>query len=453
MNKWLVVTLTTAVLVIAIMVAICLANNDSSKSNVLINDDASSVSMTEVAILPTANITLPVGEVYDIDMSKVPSEFKKHIGIELSNGCCELRSSSIKAVKVGKTVVDISYVSSENKYLSQTLKIDIVTNDITFRYDISSVDFNRFYLVVTPLKDFDTNLFSVLYDEGVSVVNTSGYNFDITISENTNLILRYADEDLFNIPLSFNVSKLKYSISIGGKVVGKNKLYLLEDVSHSRYNSLVVDIQTVDGLDMSKFYLKSALRVSGFKVVGDKIGNFEVELFYAEEKLLTFIVEVCEPVATSIVAKDTVKLKVGDHYKVEYTVLPNGYDYCVELSTSGGTLIGKTFYADCAGIYVLTISVGKISKILNIVVEEVDQNFDLLDRNGVSLSINETLSLGSNYFTIFTNLDSFHLILNGEEIYTTSDFVVINADKLGNYILNVYNSENSIVKTYKFICK
>lgn len=451
MNRWLVVTLTTAVLVFAILVGVCIANN-SGEPNILISDDTNEFSLTEVAILPTANITLPVGEIYDIDLSKVPDEFKSDIGIEFSNECCEMCFSSIKAVKVGKTVVDINYISNDKEYLSQTLIIDVVTEGVTFKYDITCVDFNKFYLVVTPLDNFDADLFSMLYDDSFCVVDSSDYNITITITGNTNLILHYAGEDLFNIPLSFDVSKLNYSIFIGGSKVEKNKLYLIEDVSYDRYNSLTIDISPIDALDETKFYLKSSLSVSGLKVFGNKIGNFEVELYYGDEKLLTFIVEVCEPVATKIVAEDTVRLKVNEHYAVEYEVLPSGYGYSVNLSISGGTLIGKTFYADSAGSYTLTIKVGNISKIINIIVEDTSQNFDLLDRGGAIVSVDAMLLLGDNYFTFSTSLDTFQLYLNDEEIFATSDFIVINANKIGNYILKVYNSEGAIVKTYNFIC-
>lgn len=455
MNKWLVVTLTTAVLVIAILIAICIENNNSSKSNVLINDGANDSSMTEVSILPTANITLPVGEVYNIDLSKIPNEFQSDIGVELSNECCELHSYSIKAVKIGKTVVDISYISDEKEYLSQTLNIEVVTESITFKYDIKCVDFNKYNLIVTPLECFDANLFSILYDEKSSILNSSDYNIDITITENTNLILQYANEDLFNIPLNFDVSKFKYSICIGGDKVDKNKLYFLEDAENFRYNSLSVDIQSIDGLDMSKFYLKSSLNVSGLIVYGNKIGHFEVDLFYVNEKLLTFIVEVCEPVATKIVAEDTVKLKVRECYTVKYTIFPSGYNYGVSLSASGGVIESGIFYADSAGDYTLTISSGDVYKIVNIIVEDVNQNFDLLDRqSGVVLSTNDSvLAVGDNYFIISTTLKEFRLFLNDEEIFATSDFVVINVDEIGNYILNVYNSENSLVKTYNFVYK
>ncbi len=451
MSKWFIALTTTAVFIIAIIITLCVTFKKDESVNA--EDSLTDTNFEEVYELSNINVTLNIGESYTLDLSNIPNEYTYSVGMMSTNDCCTISDLTIVAVKTGESIIKVKYFSSNTDYIVQDINVVVENAVTTFNYTMTRKDVNKFTFSIEDTLMFNFDLFSVKYDETkLTLSNIQANSFDATISDNTEIYLCYAGKEFYNVALNLDFTLLDYDVIIGDKATDTYTLYLVENESYSWYNSLSVQIKTT-GLLEDLFSLNADLSNNGMSVTADKLGYFDVNILYNGVSVDVIKVNVIEPPVTDIIVEEKIEIGINESYTFNYIVEPSAYIFQVDIECEdkNASINGNVFKADKAGEYTVKLSVNNYVEYVTIIVTEQDitvPTFNLVDRKGIIIEEHYTLASGVNYFTIITDADFFYFTLNNEKLDCSSDFVVINTEKVGNYILNVYTSENCLLKTY-----
>ena len=452
MNKWVTICIVFALMVIALVLTLSLA---IPKQPVEPEDnEGPTPDISEVYSLPSETITLNIGESYLINFPNIPQEYTYDIGITSSNGNCVIIDEYIFAMHEGNTEVKVKYFSQELNYISQIYNVSVVNENITFDYNIEYRDINKLHLSIVEESLFVPELLSITYDDNLMTLEDLGNGeFNIEISDTTTMSLCYDQKVYYTISLILNFDYLDYQVCIAGQPTTNIELYLVENIAHNWYNQLEVVINTeLDG----DFSLNTDLYSNELTVIANRLGYYNCDILYNNQVVADFIIKVIEPTVTSIEVSENISLSVNERYTLEYIISPTDYNYAVNIicEDENVVIMNDVVYATKAGIYNIVINANGYSKYIILTVTEInepDYVFNLYDRVGYLIESDYMLSVGENYFNFYyENIDGLRITINDIDVPLTTDLLIITANKIGYYTVNIYVNHNSLFKTYNF---